>query len=228
MSFRQKLLTCLFISTLLAGCTLGKLSMRTGERIVFFGDSITEQGVKPAGYVTLIREDLKTRYPELAIEVIGAGVSGNKVPDLQNRLSRDVIARKPNVVVIYIGINDVWHWKLNNLKGTTEQQYESGLREIAARIGYSGADVILCTPSVIGEVPDSTYGQNPMLNQYSAITRKVAKDLGVRLCDLHKAFDLYLMQNNPEKKEKGILTVDGVHLNDEGNKFVAKEILKFF
>ena len=228
MSFHRKLLLCLLTALILAGCAAGKLTMKTGERIIFFGDSITEQGVMPDGYVTLIREDLKVRYPNLAIEVIGAGVSGNKVTDLQNRLSRDVIEKKPNVVVIYIGINDVWHWKLNNLKGTTEQQYESGLREIIARIGYSGADVILCTPSVIGEIPDSTYGQNPMLNQYSAISRKVAKDLGVRLCDLHKAFDTYLMQNNPDKKEKGILTVDGVHLNDEGNKFVAKEILRYF
>jgi isoamyl acetate esterase len=228
MSFRRKLLLGLVTAGMLAGCTGGKLTMKTGERILFFGDSITEQGVKPAGYVTLIREDLSTRYPDLAIEVVGAGVSGNKVPDLQNRLSRDVIEKKPSVVVIYIGINDVWHWKLNNLKGTTEQQYEGGLREIIARIGYSGSEVILCTPSVIGEIPDSTYGQNPMLNQYAAISRKIAKDVGIRLCDLHKAFDTYLMANNPDKKEKGILTTDGVHLNDEGNKFVAKEILRFF
>ena len=228
MCFHRKLWLSLVAATLLAGCTGGKLSMKTGERIVFFGDSITEQGVKPGGYVTLIREDLETRYPDLAIELIGAGVSGNKVPDLQNRLSRDVISKKPNVVVIYIGINDVWHWKLNNLKGTTEQQYESGLREIIARIKYYGAEVILCTPSVIGEIPDTTYRQNLMLNKYSAISRKVAKDIGVRVCDLHAAFETYLTVNNPDKKEKGILTVDGVHLNDAGNKFVAKEILNFF
>jgi lysophospholipase L1-like esterase len=228
MSFHRRLFLFLVTAATLTGCTGGKLSMKTGERIVFFGDSITEQGVKPNGYITLFREELKTRYPDFAIEVIGAGVSGNKVPDLQNRLAKDVIEKKPNAVVIYIGINDVWHWKLNNLKGTTEQQYESGLREIIARIEYSGAEVILCTPSVIGEVPDSTYRQNQMLNQYAAISRKITKDRGVRLCDLHKAFDIYLLANNPDKKEKGILTTDGVHLNDEGNKFVAKELLRFF
>jgi len=209
-------------------CTGGRMALHQGERIVFFGDSITELGVKPKGYVTLIRETVTTRHPDLAIEVIGAGVSGNKVPDLEQRLARDVIGRKPAIVVIYIGINDVWHWALNNLKGTTKKDFEAGLREIIARIQYSGANVILCTPSVIGEKHDGTNPQDQMLEEYAAISRSVALALGVKLCDLHKAFQNYLVLNNKENKPQGVLTTDGVHLNDEGNKFVAQELLKFF
>jgi lysophospholipase L1-like esterase len=215
------------ISAVLSGCAGDIMILRQGARIVFFGDSITQQGVKPNGYVSLIREELTTRYPDLGIEVIGAGVSGNKVPDLQNRLVRDVLQKKPTGVVIYIGINDVWHWNLKNLKGTTKEQFESGLREIIARIQYSGSAVMLCTPSVIGEKRDSSNAQDPMLKEYSEISRKIAKDLGVQLCDLHKAFQGYLAVHNTENVEKGILTTDGVHLNDEGNRFVAKEMLKF-
>jgi isoamyl acetate esterase len=203
------------------------MALRHGDRIVFFGDSITEQGVKPGGYVTLISEELTTRYPDLGTEVIGAGISGNKVTDLQNRLVRDVLQKKPAGVVIYIGINDVWHWNMPNLKGTTKGQFESGLREIVARIQYSGSTVILCTPTVIGEKTDSANAQDSMLNEYAAISRKIAKDLGVQLCDLHKAFQDYLTVHNTENKEKGILTTDGVHLNNEGNKLVAKELLRY-
>lgn len=220
---------CAFViitTATLASCTGDKMTLRQGDRIVFFGDSITELGVKPNGYVSLIREDLITRYPDLGIEIIGAGISGNKVPDLQNRLVRDVLAKKPTGVIIYIGINDVWHWNLPNLKGTTKEKFESGLREIIARIQYSGASVILCTPTVIGEKRDSSNAQDPMLKEYSAISSKIAKDLGIHLCDLHKAFHDYLAVHNTENKEKGILTTDGVHLNDEGNKLVAKELLK--
>jgi len=212
----------------LASCTGERMIMRKGERIIFFGDSITEQGVKPNGYVTIVGGDLKTRYQDLGIEIIGAGVSGNKVPDLQKRLSRDVIERKPTTVVIYIGINDVWHWNLNDIKGTTKEEFEGGLREIIARIQYSGAEVVLCTPTVIGERRDSSNAQDAMLNEYSAISRNVAKDRGIRLCDLHTAFVAYLAEHNVENKEAGILTMDGVHLNDEGNKLVAKELLRFF
>ena len=223
--------TCAFVlmtAAILSGCTGENMILRQGGRIIFFGDSITELGVKPKGYVSLIREELATRYPDLGIEVIGAGISGNKVPDLQNRLVRDVLQKKPTGVVIYIGINDVWHWNLNNLKGTTKEQFESGLREIIARIQYSGSGVILCTPTVIGEKRDSSNTQDPMLREYSEISRKIAKDQSVQLCDLHRAFQAYLAVHNTENKEKGILTTDGVHLNDEGNKLVANELLKYF
>lgn len=218
----------LITAATLSGCSGEKMTLRQGDRIVFFGDSITEQGVKPGGYVSLIREELAARNPDLGIEVIGAGISGNKVPDLQNRLVRDVLEKKPTGVVIYIGINDVWHWNLKDLKGTTKANFESGLREIIARIQYYGSAVILCTPTVIGEKRDSLNAQDPMLKEYSDISRKIAKDRNVQLCDLHKAFQDYLAVHNTENKEKGILTTDGVHLNDEGNKLVAKELLKHF
>ena len=67
-----------------------------------------------------------------------------------------------------------------------------------------------------------------MLEEYAGISRSVALALGARLCDLRKAFHSYLVLNNKENKSQGILTRDGVHLNDEGNKFVAQELLKFF
>jgi isoamyl acetate esterase len=218
----------LMVAATLSGCSGERMTLRQGDRIVFFGDSITEQGVKPLGYVSLIRAELATRYPDFGVEVIGAGISGNKVTDLENRLVRDVLQKKPTHVVIYIGINDVWHWNLGNLKGTTKEKYESGLREIIARIQYSGSTVILCTPSVIGEKRDSSNAQDPMLKEYAQISRKVAKDLSIRLCDLHKVFQDYLALHNTENKEKGILTTDGVHLNDEGNKLVAQELLRYF
>jgi len=215
------------LAVTLLSCAGGRMALREGERIVFFGDSITELGVKPNGYVALIRETITARHPGTPIEVIGAGVSGNKVTDLQRRLVRDVMNRKPAIVVIYIGINDVWHWELKDLKGTTKEEYEAGLREMIARMQYSGANVILCTPSVIGEKTDSSNGQDKMLEEYSAISRAVARSLGATLCDLRKAFHDYLVLNNKENKPQGILTYDGVHLNDEGNRLVAREILKY-
>ena len=101
-----------------------------------------------------------------------------------------------------------------------------GLKEIIASIQNTGARVILCTPSVIGEKTDGTNPQDPMLDEYSGISRRIAGETGSVLCDLHKAFNEYLKSNNPNNEEKGILTVDRVHLNDAGNRFVAEQILK--
>src|SRR5258708_10856377 len=81
-------------------------ALKKGEKIVFLGDSITQAGVSPKGYVTVIKNTMADKHKELGIEVIGAGISGNKVPDLQKRLEKDVLAKKTTVLVIYIAIND--------------------------------------------------------------------------------------------------------------------------
>jgi lysophospholipase L1-like esterase len=199
--------------------------LKKGERIVFLGDSITQGGVGPKGYVTVIKKELAEKHKDLGIEVIGAGISGNKVPDLQKRLDKDVIAKKPTLVVIYIGINDVWHGEKDPARGTTPEKYEAGLKEIIGKVKDAGARVVLCTPTVIGEKKTGTNSLDAKLDQYAEISRKVAKDTGVQLCDLRKAFLDHLAKHNADDKEKGVLTTDRVHLNEAGNKLVAETIL---
>ena len=210
----------------LAGCTVSHRMLRSNDRIVFFGDSITQLGVKPRGYVTLIQDSIHTIQGTSGVEVIGAGISGNKVTDLERRLQHDVLDKKPTIVIIYIGINDVWHYALPNLQGTPKNEFESGLKRIISAIQQQGARVILCTPSVVGEKNDGSNPQDVMLDEYSEISRRVAKETGSALCDLRKAFMEYLKIHNPANQEKNILTYDRVHLNDEGNRLVAQEILK--
>lgn len=210
-----------------AGCTAGKVA-GSGDhaRIVFFGDSITEQGAAPGGYVALVKEEFARRGS--TTEIIGAGVSGNKVEQLQARIDKDVIAKKPTTVVIYIGINDVWHWTIGiaGAKGSTPAEFETGLRNVIAKIQAVGAKVILCTPSVIGEKKAGANAEDAKLEEYSAISRRVAKETGSTLCDLRKAFVDYIAEHNPGDQDRGILTTDRVHLNAAGNTFVAKEMVR--
>lgn len=195
-----------------------------GERIVFLGDSITQAGDKGRGYVVLVREAIAEAMPDAGVQVLGAGISGHKVPDLEKRLDRDVIEKKPSTVVIYIGINDVWHTKRG--QGTPKDVYEKGLRSLVERIRAAGSRVILCTPSVIGEKAVGENQFDTMLDEYAGITRTVAADMKTGLIDLRKAFVDHLAKANPESKEKGTLTYDGVHLKDEGNRFVADRMLE--
>lgn len=208
-----------------ATCTAADEPLKKGDKIVFLGDSITAGGVSPKGYVTVIKNTLNEKHKELGIEIVGAGVSGNKVPNLQARLEKDVLAKKPTIVVIYIGINDVWHGLNDPSKGTSKEKFEEGLKDIIEKIKKSGARVILCTPTVIGEKKIGTNKGDTLLDEYSDISRKVAKDTDSKLCDLRKAFVDHLAKNNEGDKDKGVLTTDGVHLNEAGNKLVAETIL---
>ncbi len=215
-----------FLSLLSFGCSSRENTMQFSERIIFFGDSITELGVEPNGYVTIVRDSINTLGYHF--DVIGAGMSGNKVGDLQTRLQNDVLSKKPTIVVIYIGINDVWHYEFANrgLTGTPKTEFESGLKNLIQQIQSAGAKIILCTPSVIGEKNDGTNKYDAMLDEYSVISRTTAAQLGIPICDLRKTFLEHLQKGNPSNAEKNRLTFDGVHLNDAGNRFVAEQMLK--
>lgn len=195
------------------------------ERIVFLGDSITQAGARPNGYVTLVRKAIEKRRPDANIQVIGAGISGNRVPDLQSRLKKDVLDRNPTLVVIYIGINDVWHSIRN--RGTSQDDFRAGLEDIISQIQDAGAEVILSSPSVIGE---RVKGENPlklddMLDEYRKIGQEVAKKHDVAYLDLRGKFHEKLEEINAKDAEKNVLTTDGVHLNEAGNQFVAEVML---
>lgn len=220
------LLSVLFSAILLSTISASYLdTIKKGERIIFFGDSITQLGNDPGGYVTMVRDSITSKYKDYGIEVIGAGISGNKVPDLLARIDKDVLAKEPTTVVIYIGINDVWHYALG-IGGTPKDRFEEGLKVLIGKCTANGARVILCTPSVVGERSDSLNKLDPMLNEYSDISRKVALETNCQLLDLRKAFLEFELQNNPKQLHEGILTRDAVHLNERGNKFVAWLMLK--
>jgi sialate O-acetylesterase len=212
--------------------SLSEALLKKDDRIIFLGDSITAAGVKADGYVTLTAQAIAKAFPDLGIKVIGAGKSGHKVPDCQKRLDHDVLQKKPTVVVIYIGINDVWHWALRKRggkgfrTGTTPEHFESGLKDMISKINGVGARVILCTPTVIGEKSDGTNPQDKMLDEYADISRKVARDTGSQLLDLRKACVDYLKAHNSENAERGVLTKDRVHMNANGNAFLSQLVIK--
>ena len=224
-------------------------SCSNSTKVVFLGDSITEAGVydnevgvpsgdtliypKYTGFITLLKNDI-----EDDIELIGKGVSGNKVSNLLERYKEDVLSLNPDIVFIYIGINDVWH-KYSFGTGTDIIFYENGLRKIIADLKNKGARVILCTPTVIGENKgeftlvnefkdiETMEIMNGDLDAYSDVIRKLSSELNTDLLDLREIFMNYISENNPNNESFGITTYDGVHLNDLGNKLIADEMLRF-
>lgn len=190
------------------------------KKIIFFGDSITQAGVQPGGYVDLIKKALDpSKY-----EVIGAGIGGNKVYDLFFRMEDDVLTKKPDLVVIYIGVNDVWH-KATSKTGTDYDKFGKFYQGLITKIQNNGAKVVLCTPAVIGEKKDGANEMDADLDKYSGAIRELATKNKLPLLDLRTIFKEYDAANNPDNKEKGILTTDGVHLNPLGNQTLADKLL---
>ncbi len=214
----KTLLTGLFLTSLLFA-----FKADTPKKIIFFGDSITQAGVNPGGYITMMKE----MYAKAGntSELIGAGIGGNKVYDLFLRMEEDVLSKKPDVVVIYVGVNDVWH-KASYGTGTDADKFTKFYMALIKKMQSQGIKLILTTPAAIGEKTDHSNQQDGDLNQYSKIIRDLAKEHKCALVDLRKEFLAYNLANNPENKEKGILTTDRVHLNEAGNKLVAELMFK--
>lgn len=195
------------------------------KRIIFFGDSITELGIKPGGYIKRMDSMIALQGKSDQYEFVGSGISGNKIYDLYLRLDEDVLSKKPDMVVMYIGVNDVWH-KRNAGTGTDPDKFEKFYNAILKKLAVNNIRVILCTPAVIGEKTDFSNEQDGDLNKYSNIIRGIANKNNLPLIDLRKIFLDYNLKNNSSNKESGILTTDRVHLNAKGNQLVAEEMLK--
>ena len=206
----------------LAALTKAGTPFLDGDRLLFLGDGITEAADSPSGYLSLLRAAFQAApHPQLTL--INAGVDADMVPDLQARL-QGAIDNHPNLVFIQIGVGDAWRTDWGG--GVKPEVYEAGLRDIIGKLQAQGITVVLATPTLNGELLNGANKYDKSLDDYAAISRKVALELHVGLCDLRKAFVDYLTTHNPDNKDSGILTTDGRQLSDAGNALLAQEAAK--
>jgi len=192
------------------------------NKVIFFGDSITQMGVDKGGYIDRLKNDLQSKGQGDQYELLGAGIGGNKIYDLYLRMPEDVLDKNPNTVVIWEGVNDVWHKSWGT--GTDLDKYEKFYVAVIKKLQAQKIQVIVTTPAVIGEKHDGSNPQDKDLDTYSDVIRKLSKEYNCKLVDLRKVFIQYEKDHNPENKESGILTTDKVHLNATGNQLVADEM----
>lgn len=197
---------------------------RKRKKIVFFGDSITNYGSRPGGYIPRIIRLLKEADVEYKFELVGSGVDGNTVSDLYNRVDDDILSKGADVVVIFIGINDVLNKSFGG--GGDEKNFASTYEAIIKKLEDAAIKIVLCTLTAIGEKLDYMNEQDAEVEVYSEIIRSLSVKQDLLLIDLRRAFIEYNLLNNISNKESGVLTFDKVHLNDTGNQLVAEEMWK--
>lgn len=193
-------------------------------RLLFIGDSITDVGWRNdpdqlgGGFVRMVRDHLLAKAPPIAPQVVNRGISGNKVPDLQKRWQRDVIDERPDLLSIYIGINDVWHGFKADRSGTTLDAYVEGYRDLLTqvRLQLPNCQIALCEPSVIW-LSDPADANDRLLPYVDAV-HKLAKEFRIEhVVPLHGAFNC-ARANAPEVA----WTTDGVHPTSTGHALIAR------
>lgn len=200
--------------------------LKDGDVIVFAGDSLTEHGSRPGGYVRLFEEALLTRMPGLDVSVLAAGKGWDTIVTLRDRFQDDVLRSNPSIVVIEIGINDLCESGAE--RPVAQKLWRVRLEGLISSTRQAGARPVLTTLSVVGEKKHGTNQYDALLDCYSEIIRDVGRVKACQVIEIQKAFIDYLAANNPEQRHDGILTTDGAHFSDRGNALFAETVLAAF
>lgn len=216
--------------------TAAEINVKSGEKIAFLGDSITQGGwSNPAGYVKLVIAGLDANG--IKAEPVPAGISGHKSDQMLARLDKDVLSKKPQWMTLSCGVNDVWHGPrgvpLDDAmakSGTYDEKvalrgtYQKNIAAIIDQATSAGVKPVMLTATVIYENLASK--ENGLLAPYNDFLRQLAKQKKVPIADLYAMFEERIKaENKPNEK---VLTSDGVHMNTEGNKLMAIGVLKAF
>ena len=214
------------MSTLLLSMTVitapveaASIPLKNGQKIGFMGDSITQAGAEPQGYVTLVIRGLEANG--IQVSSIAAGIGGHKSNQMLERLDRDVLSKKPDWMTLSCGVNDVWH----GANGIPLEPYKKNITEIVEKCQAAGVKVMILTSTMIGE--DAPNSNNQKLAAYNAFLRDLAKKKKCRLADLNADMQAAIAKAGPDHKGN-LLTSDGVHMNPEGNRMMATGVLKAF
>lgn len=192
-----------------------KIELKPNQTILFTGDSITDTGrlelaYQPFGYgyVNFVANLLLARYPQLNLNIVNTGISGNTIRDLQARWEEDCIKYKPNILSVLIGVNDLWrqHAGPEYLPyAVYPDEYELTYRRLLSRAREQcSCQLALMEPFMFCNNPE-----NPMfkaLRIYIETVHKLAEEFDAVLVPLQSRIDEQIKQVPPEK-----WAMDSVH-----------------
>lgn len=214
----------------LAASSLAQFAVKDGDRVAFYGDSITDNGE----YTNLVETYVVSRFPKWNVRFFNAGVGGDKVSGgilgpIDQRLKRDLLSRKPTVVTIMLGMNDAGY---REFVPDLQETYDKGYRHILDVIKQERTPprVWLLKPSPYDDVtrpPTIAGGYNSVLLRYGQTVEEMAKEYGHWLVDMNfpLADELYRAYSSDTVNASKIIP-DRVHPSYGGHLAMAAALLK--
>jgi lysophospholipase L1-like esterase len=206
------LLVTLFVAVLAIA-----IPLPDGTRLVFLGDSITEQ----LTYTRYVMNYFALRYPDVKITFRNAGWSGDTAPGGLERLQRDVLSLKPTVVTICFGMND---GRYTSFDQDRYDRYLKGMTGLVQTLKKHGVRVVLLTPGVVDEDIDNK-GYNKTLTRYAQGVKELAASEQVAV------FDINALMGDVQPRAKRdnprfTMIPDSVHPGPPGQALMAYGLLK--
>jgi lysophospholipase L1-like esterase len=181
---------------LLACCAAGvaaappaEFYLHDGDRVVFYGDSITDQRL----YTTFVETYAITRFPRMRLTFVHSGVGGDRVSGggagaIDVRLPRDVVAYKPTVMTIMLGMNDASYRAFDQKIFDT---FATGYRHIIQSVkeALPGIRITVIEPSPYDDVtrpPMFEGGYNQVLVRYGDFVEALGREEKLAVADMNR------------------------------------------
>jgi lysophospholipase L1-like esterase len=205
-------------------------ALRDGDRVVFYGDSITQDGA----YARFVEEYVRTRFPRWDVRFYNAGVGGDTVRGggagpIDVRLTRDVIAFRPTVVTIMLGMNDGGYKRFDPM---TLASYGEGYRAIVERLQHErpGVRLTLIRPSPFDDIarpPLFAPGYDDTLRRLGCYVVTLASSSKADVADFRESVNAGLaavLKENPDLARQ--LVPDRVHPGPAGHVLMGATLLR--
>lgn len=208
----------------------GNFGLHDGDRVTFYGDSITEQRL----YTQDVENYVLTRFPTWKVDFHNAGVGGDKVSGgwagpIDLRLDRDVFAWHPDVITVMLGMNDFYY---RPDQPGIYSTYVEGYRHIVESLQAKNPRlrITLIQPSPYDDVtrePIFPSGMNAVLLKYSEFVSQLARERGTQVSDFNSSLTAVLKALNAQSPALAQqLIPDRVHPGQGGHWIMAESLLK--
>jgi lysophospholipase L1-like esterase len=199
----------------------GEFFFKKGDRIVFLGDSITEQ----YQYSSDIELYLTTRFPDWNLTFLNAGISGDTAPGGAGRFNSHVLAEKPTAVTIDFGMNDGGY---GNFESSRQSSYLNGTEAMLKAAKKAGVRVALISPNAVDRRTRPRFNVEVYLEtqkQFYAPLKELAAKYEIPFVDQYARTRAILEKAEADQAKNVNPFPDGVHTSPSGGLLMAYVIL---
>jgi lysophospholipase L1-like esterase len=186
------------------------------------GDSITHGG----DYTKYIYLFYATRFPQDRFSYYNGGIGGDTAHGTLTRMDYDVLAHKPTMATVMLGMNDVWCENNNYIK---KGDYIKNVEKIIDLLENQDCSVILFTPSIYDDTAKSPIALDPLrngLSKYADDVVALAEKRKIPVVDAHSFMKDFTGKMQVSDSEFSLIGVDRVHPKESGHLMMAYLFLK--
>ena len=208
---------------------MDKIKISKDSRILFIGDSITDVKFNSRFrfkfrvkniYATQLKKKFRKYSKKINVDI--KGIASNRTYHVYDRLTKDCINLKPDVVIMLIGVNDAWENYGPENYPPLLRPMEPHIREIYRRLKTElpDAQILYIMPFLIDAVEEK-FPFHKILDEYRELLKAVALEHGATVIDMQEVFNDAQKTTAPKD-----LAVDGIHPTNLGHSIMAEAVEK--